>query len=200
MKIRKFYFNNRRYTKKWIYILLVFFIIGICAGSVYAALLNVEFDLEINSYFYDYFNNIKLSDNRTLVLKNSLVSNIKTVVLIFLVAFLKPGILVILATVGLKGFICGFTAATFVKHYSVYGMLLTSSSIVSDFIYFPFFIYYCSKAVSFCINRQKTEKSKIKEFLMLSICCLTIFCITSFVDAFITTTFMKLTASKFNIK
>ena len=200
MKIRKFYVNNQRYIKKWIYILLIIFVFGICAGSVYAALLGIEYDLEINTYFYEYFNNIKSTDNVANILKNSLISNIKTVALIFFVAFVKPGILVILATVGLKGFMCGFTAATFVKHYSVYGMILTSSSIISDCIYFPTLLYFCARSVSFCLNREKTEKRKIREFLMLSICCLTIFCITSCFDAFLTTTFMKLAASKFNIK
>lgn len=199
MKVKGFFIDEKSYIRRRTYIAFVIFIIGIILGAVYCVTLNAESDNDLNAYLTKYFSSIQANGNQSGILKNSLLGYIKIFVVIYLSSFVRPGIFLTASTVTLKGFTSGFTTASFIKYYGVKGMLIPSASLVSVLLYLPAMLILSASSMSCSVNRYNYEKSRLRSFNVLSICCFTIFCAASFSDAFITTTFMKLIASLFTI-
>ena len=195
MKIRGMYINNRKYTKKWVYIMFVLFLGGIILGTCYSIGLRDDGDSSVVNYLNSYFHDLNSGTNNFNVLKNSLASYFKLFIVISASAFFRAGLLFISSSVILRGFILGFTTASFMKYYGIRGLLVASASVPSTVVFVPCLIIFSSVAMVFCINRHNRESKDIKNFILLSICYLTIFCAVSILDAFITTTFMKLFSS-----
>ncbi len=199
MRIKSFFINDRQYAKKWIYIIFTLFIIGVCSGTVYSITLTQDADNSVNRYLVSYFEQLNSVTNHFEILKNSIYDYMKLFTLIFLCSFIRPGIVLIGSSVILKGFITGFTAASFIKYYGTGGLLAQAAALPSTLIFVPALTLFAASAAIFCINRHRSDKSKFRTFMTLSICCLTIFCAVSFLDAFVTTTFMKFFSSFFAV-
>lgn len=197
MKINGMYVSQKKYTKKWIYISSLLFLSGVILGTIYCICLNDSSDASVNKYLMSYFNQLTTKSDNFGVLKNSLKSYIGGFLLVFLCAFARPGLLVIHSFVVIRGFILGFTTSAFFKYFASFGLLSSISSVPSFVVFVPTIIVFSSVASSFCINRQGTKNEGLRQYIMLSICCLAIFCVVSFLDAFVTTTFMKLFSSFF---
>jgi len=197
MKIKGFFINEKRYIKKWIFTMLIFFIIGIVSGTLYCTSLASDYDSSVSSYLSSYFEQIRNNCEYISIFKNSLFDYFKIFIIIFVSAFFRPGVILTTASVILKGFIIGFTSASFIKYFNIAGLLASLSSLPSTLIYLPSLLMLASASVVFAINRHRQEKSKLKGYIVLSICCLTIFCVASLFDTFITTTFMKIISSVF---
>ena len=192
MKINSFYINEKKYMSKWIYIIFGLFCIGITIGAVYCTCLNTSSSLSVNNFLTNFFSSFNADIDKFSSFKNSAFNNLKFFIFIFLSSFVKPGVVFIGGCSILKGFISGFTIASFIKFYKAKGLLIYLCQLPSLLIFIPSFIFFCTYAIVFCINKHNTEKNKVKKFILLSFCCLTIFCITSFIDGYISTIFMKL--------
>lgn len=192
MKIQKCFLNDTLYMRKWTYIMFIIFAIGICCGVAYCIFLNSDTDNEVGGYLTSYLNSINGSVNG--LLQNSILDWLRLFIVIFVSSFVRPGVVPIMGAVTIKGFVTGFTSACFVKYFDAAGMLASVAALPAIILYLPALLIFASGAIIFSINRHRADKIKFRRFLLLSFCCLTIFCVVAFVDAFVTTTFMKIFA------
>ncbi len=192
MKINSFYVNEKNYISKWLYIIFGLFCIGITAGAIYCTGLNTASSISINNFLTNFFSSFNTDIDKFASFKNSIFDSGKFFIIIFLSSFIKPGVFLIGGCAVLKGFISGFTIASFIKFYKVKGLLVYLCQLPSVLIFIPTFLFFSAYSMIFCINRHGNEKNNAKKYILLSFCCLAIFCITSFLDGYISTIFMKL--------
>lgn len=197
MKIKGFIVNDKKYIYQKSFVMLIIFIAGIVAGAVYCTLLSTQYDDSLYSYLSDFFSRIKNELPYIQTLKSSLFKNFRLFFIIFILSHLRIGAFGIMSTVGIKGFVSGFASGVFIKYYGIKGILLCLSPIFSNILFIPAFLVFASASAIMASDRKNSDKSQKKKYLLLAICCLTIFCASSVLDSFLTTTFMKFLASHF---
>lgn len=177
-------------NKMIIYAAIFCLIAGIIAGAVYMAYSGSG--EELYNYLTNFFDGFSADGKRFEIFKNSMSDNLKLYIIITACAFFKAGAAGALACCAYKGFASGFTTAAFVKYYGIRGLLVPLSSLFSGIIYMPVLIIFCTYSAAFSLARGKKGKNALGKFLFFSLICLTIFCIVSFFDGYVTTTFIKL--------
>lgn len=197
MKINAILINNKKYIYQKSLIMLLIFITGIILGAVYCTLLSSQTDDSLNSYLSDFFTRIKDELPYIKTLKGSLFKNIRVFFMIYICSYFRFGMPVIISVVGIKGFVSGFASGVFIKYYGIKGMLLSLSSLFSNLLFIPAFLVLSAASGIMASDRKTADKTKKRKFVSLAICCLTIFCASSVLDSYITTTFMKLISSLF---
>ena len=197
MKINAILINNKKYIYQKTLIMLLIFIAGTVLGAIYCTLLSSQSDDSLNSYLFDFFSRIKDELPYVRTLKSSLIKNIRIFFIIFMCSYFRFGKPVIASVVGIKGFVSGFTSGTFIKYFGIKGMLLPLSSLFSNILFIPAFLILSAKSGIMASDRREADKITKRKYLSLAICCLTIFCASSVLDSYITTTFMKLISSLF---
>ncbi len=197
MKINAIFINNKKYIFQKTLIMLLIFITGIILGAFYCTLLSSQTDDSLYSYLADFFTRIKDELPYIKTLKSSLFKNIRLFLIIYISSFFRFGKPVIMSVVGTKGFVSGFASGVFIKYYGIKGMLLSLSSIFSNLLFIPAFLVLSAASGVMAAERKTTDKIKKRKYITLAICCLTIFCASSVLDCYLTTTFMKLISSLF---
>ena len=183
--------------KTWLAGLLVVLIAGVSVGAMYAAKAAGETDQTLTAYLDGYFQSVQFQNNNMTVFKTALADNFKLFLVIFICGFFRLGVIGAAACVGVKGFISGFTTAALVKYYGAKGLLVNLCGLPATLLLFPVLIFFAVQSAGFAFAREKWNKSSVGRYLLLSLVCLTIFCISAFADGFLTTTFMKLFAHIF---
>lgn len=183
--------------KAMIGITVIIMFAGALTGALYMAYSNA--DNELYTYLSQFFESFSADANRFTIFKNSLGDNLKIVLLLALCGFFKFGVVGSLGCCAVKGFINGFTTAAFVRYYGIKGLLVPLSSLLSTVMFIPVFILFCAFSACFSLKKDKRNKNSIGFFLIFSLLCLTVFCLVSVFDGYVTTTFMKL-AKPFIIK
>ena len=82
MKIKGFFINEKRYIKKWVFTMLIFFIIGIFSGTIYSTSLTSNLDNSVYSYLSSYFKQIRTDCEYMSIFKNSLIDYLKFFVIL----------------------------------------------------------------------------------------------------------------------
>ena len=151
---------NYRYSKRkigyffrhyslFILLILVSLIIGIIAGSIAVKVLSYQQKEVLINYLANFSGEIeKLVTNRQLILKDVIVSNLKFIVVLWLLGFSIIGIVFIPVIIFFRGFILGFTVGFLVDELFFKGFLL---SIIAVFPQNLFMIPALILASLFCI-------------------------------------------------
>lgn len=197
MKINAFFINYKRVITQKTLFMLIIYIIGICIGSIYCTLIASQFDESLNSYLFNFFTRIKDELPYVDTLTNSIFKNTRIFFILFISSYFRLGFLVVMSTVGIRGFVAGFASGIFIKYYSIKGLLLNFSSFFSSLTFLPAFLVFASNSYIMSTDRKNSDSSQRKKYILLAICTLTIFCASSVIDSYVTTTFMKLIASYF---
>jgi len=176
--------------QKLLIIVLTAFICGIIAGALHMAF-SAE-NTELYSYLNNFLNSISNTTDKFAIFKRSLSDNLKLLLIITLCGFFKFGFAGSFFCCSAKGFAIGFTTSAFLRYYGIRGLLIPLSSLLSTIIFLPIFIIFCAYSSYFSLKCKKTEKKFTAFFLIFSLICFSIFCVTSFSDAYLTTTFMKI--------
>ncbi len=179
-----------------VYLLLMagIFLVGIILGSIYARDISKDESSELYNYLCEFF---QANDRDGLkVFLASLEENIKIFLVIFAAGFFKFGIPVIMGAGCVEGFISGFTAASLIKLMGMKGLLLNLSCLLSVIIFLLVLFFYGAYAMNFGLSTNKRERNSKKNYIIFSLLALTIFCIASLFDGYITTIFMKLVVTK----
>lgn len=164
------------------------FFIGILVGTLYMAFSDTDDNLY--TYLSQLFISFPAAENHFTVFKSSLWENIRIFIILTVCGFFKLGAVGSFSCCAVKGFVNGFTSAAFIRYYSVRGLLVPLSSLFSTLLFVPSLILFASFSANFSF--RKKEKNTIGAFLMLSLIFLAVFCVISFIDGYVTTTFMKL--------
>ena len=105
--------NNER-SNAALYALGIFLLAaGVAAGSLYLARGSEEMAEGIKSYIGNFFATFSETRNNMAVFRNSLTSNLISVGIVFFMGFFRFGPIVTGALLVRKGFIIGFTSASF---------------------------------------------------------------------------------------
>lgn len=183
---------NRGRSNTALYVFAVILLAaGIAAGSLYLARGSDEMAEQIKNYIGGFFANFSETRNNIAVFRNSLTANLITLGIIFVMGFFRLGCIGTGALLVRKGFIMGFTAASFFKFYGGRGLLVMLSTMPTVLITVPALLIFSAVSVNFGINKEKKEKKLFFSYIFFLILMLSIFCIASLAEGFLTTTFMN---------
>ncbi len=166
---------------------LIFFTIGIFLGAVYASGAPGEM---LSGYFSSFFGSLGKAtpdDIKAVILKNFIIW-----ISIFISASFMPGSLLNVYTVVYRGFVTGYTAACFCVSYGARGMLFCCAMLPEMMLCVPLLVIFSAFSLKMSFSRHEIRKNFLKNFLIISFFSLTIFCVLSLCQAFLTTIFMNM--------
>ncbi len=190
---------NERKSNTAFYVLAILLLAaGVAAGSLCLAKGSEEMAEQIKNYIGNFFANFSETRNNMAVFRNSLTANLITLGIIFFMGFFRFGCIGTGALLVRKGFIMGFTSASFFKFYGARGLLVMLSTMPTVLITVPAMLVFSAVSVNFSINRGKKEKNLIFSYIFFLFLMISIFCVASLSEGFLTTTFMKWLSPKIN--
>ncbi|MGN0106324.1 MAG: stage II sporulation protein M [Hominilimicola sp.] len=189
--------TNGRSTGLYAVIILLL-VAGVTAGSMYLARHSADMGEGIKTYIGNFFSSFAENKNSMAVFKNSLTSNLICLGVIFVMGFFRFGCIVTGAIIVRKGFVMGFTAASFFKFYGLQGMLIMLSTMPTVLITIPALLFFSAVSVKFSLNPDKKQKKLIFSYIFLMILMISTFCVASLSEGYLTTTFMSLISPKIN--
>lgn len=185
-------FNAETEKNRGLYALVtVLLAAGVAAGSVYLARYCADTGEGIKSYISGFFASIAENKNSVTVFKNSLFEGALSLIIIFAMGFFRFGFLITGAVLVRRGFIMGFTAASFFKFYGLRGMLIMLSTMPSVLITVPALLIFSAVSVKFSTSGEKKGKKSIFSYIFFLIIMISIFCVASLAEGYLTTTFMS---------
>ncbi len=118
--------NNIKFDKKYVFFCLVLVLLGIITGSLFIVILNSSDKTIVVEYinsFVDVFksNNFNYIDT----LKNTLISNYLTIILILIIGFTYFLVPINIIILFYKSFIIGFSLSSFILTLKLKGFLLS---------------------------------------------------------------------------
>ena len=175
---------------------LLLLALGVTAGSMYLAKNSADMGEGIKEYLSRFFASFAENRNNAAVFKNSLASNLISAGIIFVMGFFRFGCAGTGALLLRKGFIIGFTAASFFKFYGARGMLIMLSTMPTVLITVPALLMLSAVSLRFSLNPNKKQKKLIFSYIFFLFLTISIFCAASLAEGYLTTTFMALTVPK----
>lgn len=111
-------------NKKINYFVLTILILGVISGSIFLMVLNSTDKANVINQIQTFFTNINSSNiNSGLAFKNSIITNLVYITLIWILGMSVIGILLNVFLIYLKGFLLGFSIAAIFKCYGIKGIL-----------------------------------------------------------------------------
>lgn len=194
-------------NKKINYFVITIVILGIISGSIFLTLLNQNDQNSTINQIQSFFSSINDSSiNNGLAFKNSLITNIVYISLIWILGMSIIGIFLNIFLIYLKGFLIGFSVSAIIKTYGIKG-------IIASFIYiFPhqlinvlviiilgiYSIMFTLNLLSLIWTKKKINiKTMLKRFNIIFLFSLLLTIFSSLSEAFILPAFMKLIINLF---
>ena len=149
--------------------LSLFVIISIIAGSIFALILNTNDKSNIIKSVQKFINNTQSGHYNYLdSMKNVLVNNSMTIILIWILGLSMVGIIIIILFIFWKAFCIGFTISSFIITFGIKGLLLSIvylfPSIIINiliFMYLSSYAVYLSLVMIKCILGKKKLDFKL---------------------------------------
>ena len=189
-------------NKKMIICLIVIVLVGIITGSLLVAVLNESDKNLVTEYINTFFNNIK--DNKLNyidTLKNSIISNMSLIIVIWLLGISIIGVPIITFLYFCKSFILGFSLSSIIMHYKIKGCLIAFLYIfphqIINIIMLTILMTYALSLSFKLISsffKKKTIDFKIimKKYLVILLFSLLISIISSLLEVFLMPKLIKM--------
>lgn len=188
------------------FIVIMFLLIGISAGAFTVKALSDVQKQELIGYLRSFFQFINENSYDTFsILKQSLLNNIQTGVLIWLLGITIVGIPFILLLISLRGFIIGFTVGFLVEQMGIQGLFFALCAILpQNILIIPCLISIAVIGISFSLmiiknKLMKTYKTDMmRQFVIYSTiiaCLFSIILLGALVESYITPILMKFVSS-----
>lgn len=190
--------TDERRGKGLFAILMFLLIVGVTVGSAYLAKNSVDMAEGIKNYIVSFCTSVTENKNSMVVFKNSVQSNLFCIGIVFLMGFFKFGFVVTGAIIVRKGFIIGFTTASFVKFYGAKGMLVMLSTMPTILITIPALLLFSAVSIKYSLNSERKSKKIIFSYIFFLVIIISIFCVASLLEGYLTTTFMSLISPRLN--
>ena len=116
--------------------------------------------------------------------------------MIFIAGFFKFGIPFTLGVGCMQGFTSGFTASTLIKIMGWQGFFINLSSLLSVLIFVLNLLFFGTISMNYAAFDLKNDMILKKNYIFFSFFFLTIFCVASFFDGYITTIFMEIIVTR----
>lgn len=202
-KIKNWFQNYLKINYVTFFTMIILFIIGIIIGSISIKILNGEQKQQIINFFNSFLKILNNEDiNSTELLKQSVLNNLKTIVLVWIMGILTIGVPIIGLIIIIRGFTLGFTVGFLINEFGGKGFLFSLLAVLPQNIFIiPGILFISSIGIGFSLNNSKNKKSikmnniKAVNFINYSIFVflfsILIFC-GSLIEAYITPVFLKL--------
>ncbi|MDK2835413.1 MAG: stage sporulation protein [Thermosediminibacterales bacterium] len=127
--------------------------LGIAVGSIAAKGLNVEQKENLIGFLNMFFNTSDISRiDKTILFKTSLINNLKTALLIYVLGVTIIGIPIILLILLIRGFILGFTVGFLINEMALKGFVFSVFSLLPQNLFIlPAILSMGVSATSFCL-------------------------------------------------
>lgn len=145
------------------FFVILFFMIGISSGAFMSKALTESENKDLITYLKNFFSIVdSKSINNFSILKQSLLNNFQTGIIIWILGVTVIGIPLILLLIALRGFIIGFTVGFFAKQMGLKGMIFSLVSILpQNILIVPSTIFVGVLGISFSLMliKNMTRKS-----------------------------------------
>ena len=187
------FFENKKLIE--IFFIITYFVlfVSVMLGSFY---MTKTVDKDVISYIESYSDSIKNGMNMWGIAKSSIVSYSVMGIIVFLSSFFRLGPIVSLAMFIRKGFIDGFTLSGIMIYAGVKGFHLYIPYIPQVLIGIPLSVIFISISAVMSLKRRFTDKKLKLIYKIFFACVITIFCICSFLEGLLTTTFANWLSNK----
>lgn len=164
--------------------------VGVVAGAVYYSRCfgNSE---SVRNHLGLYCNSVKEGMDFWGIVKSSIKTYAIACVVVTLSSFMKLGPMVGGAVLIRKGFVNAFTTAALVSVYGIGGIALSLELLPQIFIVIPILCVYTAASTLYSKKRCELSKKEKIFYIIFSFFIFAIFCVSAFIEAFLTTTFMK---------
>lgn len=184
---------ERRIKDSSVIIALAFlvFTAGIVLGSICLMKTSAVTDEGLKNYLSAFLADAQGNTDNFGIFKNALKENAVYLLIVFISGFFRVGIVFIAAALIRKGFIMGFTAASFIHFYGIKGILVTVSMLPGILLIIPAFLTFSAISADLSVRREKKEKKIVFFYIFFAIIVMTIFCAAALTEGYLTTIFMK---------
>ena len=172
-------------------LLIFLLVVGVTVGSVYLAKNSGDMAEGIKNYIGSFCTAVSENKNSMTVFKNSLQANLISVGIVFLMGFLRFGFIITGAII-----VIGFTTASFIKFYGAKGMLVMLSTMPTILITIPTLLLFSAVSIKYSLNSERKSKKIIFSYIFFMIIIISIFCVASLSEGYLTTTFMSWVSPK----
>ncbi|HWR06306.1 stage II sporulation protein M [Sporomusa sp.] len=187
------------------FFMILIFVIGIVIGAMAVKTLPDEQKAELVGYLRVFFQGLVEPQNTAgdtqALLFGVMVSNIKVIVIMWLLGFTIVGIPFVLFMVCLRGFVIGFTVGFLVNEYIMKGLLFALVSVLPhNFLAVPAILATGVSATTFSLMLVRRNKNKANLFynsIAYSVFCLTMLFVmvgAALVEVYVSPVFMKTVA------
>lgn len=176
--------------------------LGIAVGSIAAKNLNVEQKENLINFLNMFFNTSDISRiDKTVLFKTSLINNLKTALLIYVLGVTIIGIPIILLILLIRGFILGFTVGFLINEMAFKGLVFSVFSLLPQNLFIlPVILSMGVSAISFCLilikRRMNSQNINVfQQFVGYTIFCfilLLILFIGILIETYVTPVFIKM--------
>lgn len=205
IKIKESYVRHIKTNFLIYFIVILCLMIGISAGAITIKVLDEDQKRQLISFLDSFFKILNESEVSGLsILKVSIMNNLQTVLIVWLLGVLIIGIPIIMVVLILRGFIIGFTVGFLIDGLGIKGFLFALFAILPQNIFIiPCIVIVSVIAIKFAFTIVKCKFKKIrynyfKRLLTYSSTILIIsllIIIGSLIEAYITPIFLKLISS-----
>ena len=197
--IKKIILPNKRIN---LFIIGILFL-GVILGSVYANIISMEDQTLVIDKIKLFIDNINTNSLNTLtVFKNSMGINFSYLIIIWFLGMALIGVILSLGLVFLKGFILGFSLASFVMTYGIKGIILSFIyfifgqliNVIAIIILAIYSVIFSIKLIKNILNKEMKQKllSFIKNYLIILVICVVLALVSALMEAFILPALIKL--------
>lgn len=183
--------NRQLRNSDYLYIAAFFVLIaGVVLGSVYLAKMGDDSGESVRGYLESFVQSVAERDCIS-VFKRALKENMILTAVIFVSGFFRFGAAFTAAAVVRKGFVTGFTSASFIKYYGWKGLLAMSATMPSVIVILPAMLFFAAVSVSFSFSKERRQKKQIILYIACAGLVLLTFLIASLAEGYLTTNLMK---------
>jgi stage II sporulation protein M len=201
-KLKRSFFDYIKENLFLYFIAILILVVGIVSGSISVKALNVQQKDNLINYINLFFQKVDINAlNSKLVLKYSILNNLKLVSLIWVLGLTIIGIPFVMLILFIKGFILGFTVGFLIDELGFTGILFSTISLFpQNIIIIPSIVIIGVSALSFSLillkNKRGAEKYSIIQqvtgyTILVSLMALIII-LGCFIEAYISPVFMKM--------
>lgn len=190
-------------SKKINYIVISILILGVISGSIFSTIIDLNDKKMVIEKIQSFITNIdNQSINSFIVFKNSILTNLTYSLILWILGMTIIGVLINIFLLFLKGFIFGFSLASFIITYSYKGIILsTLYTLFGQLLNLIVVIILTIYSIMFTINLLKQIiKSKqniniqkyFKNYSLIFIISIILSIISSISETFIFPTLIKI--------
>ena len=193
-------FNKEKNITRFIFVL---FIVSVIVGCLFVNFISKDDKTLLLNQLDNYLSNVSLFKNSLfsfITYKDSLITNILLISLIFLFGMSVIGVLLIILYIFYEGFALGINISAFILKFGIKGgvgvgcySLCTILRLIPIYLIAFFAIFISIKFIKAFIKKDNLNfRSFLRKYLLIYIFCFTLILITSLCDTYLLTLLMKL--------